>query len=60
MKNITEIHHIVDTASEKLRNTHGTDYACGYLQATLAHVIDELMRHNPAATERFFDRLESF
>lgn len=59
MKNITEIHHIVDTASDKLRNIHSPAYACGYFQTTLAHVIDELTLHNPAAAERFLDRLEN-
>jgi hypothetical protein len=59
MKNTTEIHTIVDTASLRLRNIHSPAYACGYFQSTLAHVIDELMRQNPEAAERFITRLES-
>lgn len=67
MKNTTEIHQLVTAAVDGLiakgkatyPGSDGFPSALGYTQATLAHVLTELIDTNPQAAQRFIIRLEN-
>lgn len=67
MKNTNEIHTLVTSAVDALiangqKSFPGSDgfpSALGFTQATLAHVLIELVAQNPSAADRFIGRLEN-
>lgn len=67
MKNTTDIYTLVEGAVAGLiakgkatyPGSDGFPHALGYTQATLAHVLAELIDTNPQAAQRFITRLET-
>ena len=61
MKNIHEIREILSAGTKRIRENRAPDgyaYSAGYLESTLAAVLEELGEYDPAAVDRFLARME--
>jgi hypothetical protein len=60
MKTYMEILDAVDTAAKRFTQQRSAGYAAGFLQGTLGHALNALMKSNPEEAERLLDRLATY